>query len=85
MEESKCCRCGNYEAYYTKAYCCFLKADYGYCQSRKETVFKFDGCKKFKGKRVNNRIKLGIVLSNLENALTNISVIKDFLEEKTEQ
>lgn len=85
MEEIKCCSCGSYENYYTKAHCCFLKADYGYCQKRRETVFKYFGCEKFKGKRVNKRVELGLVLNNLENAITSINVIKDFLEENTEQ
>lgn len=82
--EKECCRCGYFKAYYTKAYCCYLREGCGRCAIKKEIVKKHGGCKKWKLKKVDANIKRGVIMQGLADVVTNINVIKDFLEENKE-
>ncbi len=82
--EKECCRCGYFKAYYTKAYCRYLREDYGRCAIKKEVVKKHGGCERWRLKEVDAKIKRGVILQNLANAVTTINVIKDFLDENKE-
>ena len=81
--EKECCKCANYTAYYIKGYCYYLKADCGNCAIKKQLTGKHQTCENWKYKKVNTKIKHGIIMQSLADAITNISVIKDFLEENT--
>ena len=78
--EKQCCICRHFTAYFTKAYCCYLRTDCGNCSVRGETVNKKSNCDSWAAKFKNTKIKQGIVINSLADAITNISVIKDFLE-----
>lgn len=83
--EKECCRCKFFKAYYTRAYCRYLKEDFGRCSIKKDFVNKHGGCTNWKLKEVDKNYKRGIVIKNLDDALTDISVIKDFLAERIEK
>ncbi len=83
--DKECCTCEFFKAYFSKAYCCYLREDFGRCSKKKEIVEKHGGCENWKYKQIDKNIKRGIVIKNLEEAITNISVIKDFLEEHSEK
>ncbi|MDE6597059.1 MAG: hypothetical protein K2K60_00275 [Clostridia bacterium] len=80
--EKQCCTCGRFTAYFIKAYCCYLRTGCGNCSARGETVNKKFTCDKWKAKLRNTKVKQARVINSLADAITNISVIKDFLEEK---
>lgn len=83
--ERKCFSCGNFDAYYNKGYCCFLKTDCGHCCKRNETVKKHGTCEEWKSRYYSNTIKRGAVIEGLEEALTKINAIKMILDEKSEE
>ena len=82
--EKQCCKCGHFTAYFEKAYCCYLRTDCGNCSVRRGTVNKKFTCDKWTPKSRNTKIRQARVINSLADAITNISVIKDFLEEHRE-
>ncbi|MDE6000838.1 MAG: hypothetical protein K2G96_00730 [Clostridia bacterium] len=83
--EKQCCICRHFTAYFEKAYCCYLRTDCGNCSTRGETVNKKFTCDNWAPKFGNTIIKPTMVINGLADAITNISVIKDFLEEHFEK
>ncbi|MDE7306853.1 MAG: hypothetical protein K2N33_05625 [Clostridia bacterium] len=81
--EKECCRCGNFTAYYIKAYCCYVKENCGMCAIKNQLTGKHDSCESWRAKKVNTKIKHGIIMGSLADAITNISIIKEFLEENS--
>lgn len=79
--EKQCCICRYFTAYFKKAYCCYLRTGCGKCSVREETVNKNFTCEKWKSKIKTTYVKYGRVIDSLSDAITNISVIRDFLEE----
>lgn len=79
--DKECCVCQNFTAYFTKAYCCFLRTDCGHCRITDTTVKKHFTCEKFKHKYVNRGDKRNAVIEGLEKAVRDIAVIKFILEE----
>ncbi|MDE6598088.1 MAG: hypothetical protein K2K60_05575 [Clostridia bacterium] len=83
--EKECCRCKFFKAYYSRAYCCYLREGFGRCSKKKDFVKKHESCPDWNYRKVSTNIKRGIVIKNLDTAITNISIIKDFLEERMEK
>ncbi|MDE7453117.1 MAG: hypothetical protein K2N22_01760 [Clostridia bacterium] len=83
--KNECCRCAYFTAYYTKAYCCFLRTDCGHCDEQNQTVKKRGSCESFKPKSHPRKIKRALVLDELEKALTTINGIKLILDEREEE
>lgn len=81
--EKECCRCGNFTAYYIKAYCRYLKEDCGRCAIKKQLTDKHESCESWKPKKTDTKIKRGVIMQGLAGAITDISVIKEFLEENS--
>lgn len=81
--EHKCFNCGSFEAYYSKGYCCFLRADCGHYKKFDETKQKHFYCENWRSKYY-PAISSGRVLKELETALTQINGIKLILEERLE-
>ncbi len=81
--EHKCFNCGSFEAYYSKGYCCFLRADCGHCKKFGETKQKHFYCESWRS-RYYPAISSGRVLKELETALTQINGIKLILDERLE-
>ncbi len=79
--DKECCVCQNFTAYFTKAYCCFLRTDCGHCRKTDTTVNKHGTCENFKYKHVNHNDKRNAVIKGLEKAVRDIAVIKFILEE----
>ena len=81
----ECCRCAYFEAYYTKAYCSFLRTDCGLCDKQNQTVKKHGSCEFYKTKYHPRKIKRNAVLDELEKALTTINGIKLILDQRQEE
>ena len=81
----ECRNCANFTAYYTKAYCCFLRTDCGHCDEQKQTVKKHGSCELYTTKYRPRKIKRDFVLDELEKALTTLNGIKLILDERVEE
>ncbi len=80
----ECFRCRNFDAYYTKGYCCFMRTNCGQCSVTKETVEKYSTCENWKCRYTPYKIKQKAVMQGLEEALTRLNSIKLILDEKLE-
>lgn len=81
--EKECITCGNFNAYFTKGYCCYLREDCGKCYLKKQTVLKHSTCEKWKSKsRYRLSVRQGLLIREMEDVLTKLSVIKDFIDER---
>lgn len=83
--EHRCFKCCFFSAYYTKAYCCFLRTDCGNCDILKQTVKKHSTCENWRSKTKPEKLKKGYVLKELEHTLTVVNGIKLILEENEEE
>lgn len=83
-KENKCESCHNLDAFYTKGYCKFLRTDYGYCYEHKKVVAKKDECCEFWKRKAPLKRKCYRVIKELEDALTNISVLHQVFTESAE-
>lgn len=81
----KCSMCLYFTAYYTKAYCSFLRTDCGHCEKQNQTVKKQGCCELYKTKYHPRKIKRSYVSDELEKALTTINGIKLILDERQEE
>ena len=78
--EKECTTCGNFTAYYTKAYCRYLRADCGHCDEKKETVLKHATCEKWRSKiRYGLRVRSGIIIKEMENIVSKLNTLNDFI------
>lgn len=53
------------------------------CAIKNQLTGKHDSCESWRAKKVNTKIKHGIIMGSLADAITNISIIKEFLEENS--
>ena len=83
--KKECCVCAYFTAYYTKAYCCFLRTDCGHCGKQNQTVKKHGSCEFYSIKYHPRKIKRGYVLDELEKSLTTLNGIKLILDERVEE
>ena len=84
-DKPKCESCGNLEALYKKAYCEFLRTDYGYCNEKHITVAKKDeSCECWRYKRRFPRKPMKVV-AELEKALIDIAVLRQIFSEEAEK
>ena len=81
----ECCLCAYFTAYYTKAYCCFMRTDCGHCHKQNQTVKKHGTCEFYKTKCQPRKIRRDFVLDELEKALTTLNGIKLILDERQEE
>ncbi|MDE6585189.1 MAG: hypothetical protein K2K80_00715 [Clostridia bacterium] len=81
MVNKECCRCHFFEAYYTKAYCCFLRSDCGRCFKTKETVKKHSTCDKWKTKVYYRETSTFEIVGGINQAITDLNEIRNFLED----
>lgn len=84
--QSKCGNCGKCEVLYSKAYCQFLRSNYGYCSIKKEVVPVSEFCDEWHirtGRRRN--LRNGLVLQSLEKGLTDLAVLRQIFTEETEK
>ena len=81
----KCYGCSHFTAYYTKAYCCFLRTDCGHCSVTDSTVKKHYGCEGFKPSYHRHALKRGAVINELAVALTKLNAGKLILDERNGQ
>lgn len=80
----KCFNCGNFEAYYSKAYCRFVPTEWGYCTKHKDHKHKFCFCENWKLRRY-PKFNSHLFLIELESALMQINGIKLILDELEKQ
>lgn len=78
----KCFECGSFDAYFTKAYCCYLREDCGYCRLHKKVVDKKSTCEDWRTRCCNPKKRKSAIMTQLKNVLTDISVIKQFIEDE---
>lgn len=80
--EKECTTCGNFTAYFTKAYCCYLRTDCGHCNEKHETVLKHGTCEKWRGKRrYSIRVRSGLLLKEIEEVVIKLNTINDFIND----
>lgn len=82
--DKTCSRCGNFNAYYEKAYACFLRTKCGNCRKKNITVNKKDCCEDWVGKRARRRNKEEVV-KELKGAMLSINAVRLILEEENEE
>lgn len=80
--EKRCAVCAHFTAYFTKAYCCFLRTDCGHCRVLNETVQKCSICEKWRFRYSQPKRKKGIILEELGKAVTTINAVKLILDEE---
>lgn len=79
----QCYKCENFNKYYTNDGVRFQKTKFGYCRANKNNVTVHDSCEKFAyGHRSNFRLD-SLINARLNNLLTEISVLREFIEEET--
>lgn len=80
-KEHKCFNCGSFDAYYIKAYCCYLREDCGMCKKQNKVINKQSTCEKWHTRFCDRKKRKSAVMEKLKNVLTDISVIRQFIEE----
>lgn len=80
--EKRCSNCRYCDAYYTLAYCCYLRSEHGYCSVKKQVVEKNKICDSWKQRSVLYKRQPKKVVKELENALTNIAVLRQIFDEE---
>lgn len=80
--DKHCCNCRYFDAYYTKAYICFLRTDCGHCFERQQAVGKKDFCEKWGYRRTDHKKKKNAIIEGLSTAITSINAIKLILDEE---
>ena len=83
--EKTCWSCGNYKSFYTKGFCCFSKANYGFCSKTVQPVEKHGACDHWRMRPHRLRIKKSFVIRSLEETMIGIAAIKEILEEDREE
>jgi len=81
----ECWGCGNYQAYYTKGYCKFDRCDYGNCTKQQKIVEKHESCEQWRSNAIRRSIRKGICLKVLDNALSDISEMRQILSEEKKE
>lgn len=77
----ECRTCNSFDAYFTKGYCCYLRTDYGYCRYYQKIKLKHSpACEKHNGKTYNIKVRYNEVMRGMANVITNIEMLKDYLE-----
>ncbi len=86
MDEKRkeCWNCGNYNAYYTKGFCCFDKTKQGYCSKRLEIKEKHDRCEFWRQNTHLNGMRKAMAKKALTDILINLSAIRQILQEEQE-
>lgn len=86
MEEQKkkceCCTCANFSGYYIKAYCSFLREKTGFCEKHDKKVDKHGTCGHWRKKLYDQRRKRKAIMTALEKVLTDINMIRQFIDEE---
>lgn len=84
--QQKCGNCGKCDVMYTKAYCKFLRSDYGYCYVKKKVVPVSKLCDKWQRRMGRNRsIHRAAVIQAMEKGLTDLAVLRQIFTEDTEK
>ncbi len=83
MMERFCWNCGNYRPFYEKGVCCFAKANYGFCSKKLRVTEKHEACGSYRTRPRAYPVKNALLLRRLEEAVVNISAIKEILEENS--
>lgn len=78
----ECARCLYFTAYYTKAYCRFLRTDCGMCWQSRTEVKKKSSCDKWEGRGYQSKKRRQHIIDELGEALTTINAIKLILDEE---
>lgn len=77
----ECFQCKYFRGYYSKSYCGFNREKFGHCGKHDKICDKHESCECFKQKINDQKIKRGVVINALSNAITEINTIKIILEE----
>ncbi len=82
----ECCSCADFEAYFTKGYCCYIRTDCGYCREHNKVIEKHTpACDKFRGNRTTKSFRHNRFMEEMAGVITKINVITDFIEEYKEK
>lgn len=79
-----CGNCRNLDAFYFKAYCEFLRTDYGYCYQTRSVQAKENYCDCWQRKLPKKR-SVKEVLKEMEDAITDIAVLRQIFSEEKEE
>lgn len=78
----ECFQCEHFKGYYSKSYCGFYREKFGLCGKYDKICDKHESCESFKQKINDQKIKRGVVINALSNAISDINTIKTILEER---
>ena len=77
----QCYRCENFSKYYTNDGVRFQKTTFGYCRVNKKIVTIHDSCEKYAYAHRSSFIFDSLLNARLNNLLTEISVLRELIEE----
>ena len=80
-----CWNCGNFGALYKKGYYHFYKTDLGTCSILKEVIDKHGYCERWRNTFHLRSIRKAQTLKALDEILSDITAIKQILEEEKEE
>ena len=85
QKSKKCLYCGNYTGYYTKGEQRFNSLKKGYCFEHQKIVACGDSCEYWRTSYRRNRIRKYATLKTLYDLLTNLSAVRQILQECQEE
>lgn len=71
-----------FEAYFTKAYCCFLRTNCGFYRKNRTIVEKHATCENWRCKKIDKEVKKTAVIRELNEVATKVNILVDFVSEK---
>lgn len=80
-----CLNCGNYYMFYTKVRDHFQKERQGFCDLDKRVVANHEACEKWRNNLWRRKVSRKMCMKTLDMALTNLSEIKQILQEEQEE
>lgn len=85
MAYKECCNCRYFEAYYTKAYCSFLRTDCGNCCRKKDVVKKHFTCDDWARKVRYRETNTYEIECGINQAITDLNEIASFLQNNSDK
>ena len=77
----QCYKCGHFNKYYTNDGVRFQKTKFGYCRANRTNVSVHENCEKYAFMQHSKRRYDSLINARLNNLLTEISVLRELIEE----
>ena len=83
-KNKKCWSCSDFHAYYSKAYCCLLKENIGYCQRHCKIVEKSGSCADWYCRRTSKEKRCAIAINAIPEIYNKLAIVEQLLQEERE-